>query len=110
MPGLSTPGALELLGAEVGDAGEAGAPRGCTGPVGVGHSGSAVGATVTGSTVRATVTSGTIGTTVTSGAIGTAVTGAVLLIIVGLLLLTGAWDALTQWLQTRLLSDMEVFI
>ena len=38
------------------------------------------------------------------------VTGAVLLIIVGLLLLTGAWDALTQWLQTRLLSDMEVFI
>lgn len=36
------------------------------------------------------------------------VAGAGLLIIVGLLLLTGGWDSMTQWLQTRLISNWEV--
>ena len=38
------------------------------------------------------------------------VVGAVLLLIVGLLLLTGGWDHLNQWLQTRLISDVEVIL
>lgn len=38
------------------------------------------------------------------------VMGAVLLIIIGVLLLTGGWDALNQWLQIRLISDVEVLI
>lgn len=38
------------------------------------------------------------------------VVGAVLLLIVGLLLLTGGWDSITQWLQTRLISDVEVIL
>uniref|UniRef100_UPI0035D5C63B cytochrome c biogenesis protein CcdA n=1 Tax=Janibacter limosus TaxID=53458 RepID=UPI0035D5C63B len=38
------------------------------------------------------------------------VVGAILLIIVGLLLLTGGWDYLTRWLQTQLISDVEVLI
>lgn len=38
------------------------------------------------------------------------VAGAILLIIVGLLLLTGGWDYLTRWLQTQLISDVEVLI
>ena len=33
-----------------------------------------------------------------------------LLLVVGLLLLTGGWDALTQWLQIHLISDTEVLI
>ena len=36
--------------------------------------------------------------------------GAVLLLVVGLLLVTGGWDYLTRWLQTRLISDFEVYI
>ena len=38
------------------------------------------------------------------------VVGAVLLIIIGLLLLTGGWDEINQWLQIRLISDVEVLI
>ncbi len=38
------------------------------------------------------------------------VTGAALLIVIGLLLLTGGWDAMNQWLQIRLISDTEVLI
>lgn len=38
------------------------------------------------------------------------VIGATLLIIVGLLLLTGGWDVITQWLQARLISDWEVLL
>ena len=38
------------------------------------------------------------------------VVGAVLLMVVGLLLVTGAWDGLTQWLQIHLLNDMELFL
>ena len=38
------------------------------------------------------------------------VIGACLLIAIGLLLLTGGWDAITQWLQIRLISDTEVLI
>lgn len=38
------------------------------------------------------------------------VVGAALLLIVGLLLLTGGWDAITQWLQTHLISDVEVIL
>ena len=38
------------------------------------------------------------------------VVGAVLLLVVGLLLLTGGWDVLTQWLQIHLISDTEVLI
>lgn len=36
--------------------------------------------------------------------------GASLLIVVGLLLLTGGWDAITQWLQIHLISDVEVVL
>ncbi len=36
--------------------------------------------------------------------------GAVLLLTVGVLLLTGGWDVLTRWLQTHLISDYEVII
>ena len=36
--------------------------------------------------------------------------GAVLLIAIGLLLLTGGWDAITQWLQIHLISDTEVIL
>ena len=38
------------------------------------------------------------------------VAGAILLIVVGLLLLTGGWDYLTRWLQTQLISDVEVLL
>ena len=38
------------------------------------------------------------------------VIGAALLLIVGLLLLTGGWEAITQWLQTHLISDVEVIL
>ena len=38
------------------------------------------------------------------------VVGAVLLLVVGLLLLTGGWDAITQWLQIHLISDVEVIL
>ena len=38
------------------------------------------------------------------------IAGAVLLITVGLLLLTGGWDAMTQWLQIHLISDTEVIL
>lgn len=36
--------------------------------------------------------------------------GAALLLLVGLLLLTGGWDVITQWLQTHLISDVEVIL
>ncbi|WP_434966546.1 cytochrome c biogenesis CcdA family protein [Janibacter indicus] len=36
--------------------------------------------------------------------------GAGLLFVVGLLLVTGGWDAITQWLQVRLISDWEVVL
>ncbi|WP_084342751.1 cytochrome c biogenesis CcdA family protein [Janibacter corallicola] len=36
--------------------------------------------------------------------------GAVLLLVVGVLLLTGGWDVLTRWLQAHLISDYEVII
>ena len=36
--------------------------------------------------------------------------GAVLLMAIGVLLLTGGWDAITQWLQIRLINDKELFI
>lgn len=38
------------------------------------------------------------------------IVGAVLLLIVGLLLLTGGWDHLTRWLQVQLISDVEVIL
>lgn len=38
------------------------------------------------------------------------VIGAALLLVVGLLLLTGGWDVITQWLQTHLISDVEVIL
>lgn len=41
---------------------------------------------------------------------GIQVVGAVLLLVVGLLLLTGGWDAITQWLQIHLISDVEVIL
>src|SRR5699024_2976105 len=36
--------------------------------------------------------------------------GAVLLLVIGLLLVTGGWDAINQWLQRRLISDWEVLL
>lgn len=38
------------------------------------------------------------------------VVGAVLLLVVGVLLLTGGWDSITQWLQIHLISDVEVIL
>ncbi|WP_338538788.1 cytochrome c biogenesis protein CcdA [Janibacter terrae] len=38
------------------------------------------------------------------------VVGAVLLVVVGLLLLTGGWDYLTRWLQAQLISEVEVLL
>lgn len=41
---------------------------------------------------------------------GIQIFGGVLLLVVGLLLVTGAWDNLTAWLQRQLINDFEVII
>ena len=41
---------------------------------------------------------------------GIQVLGGVLLVVVGLLLLTGVWESLNRWLQTRLVSGFEVVL
>lgn len=38
------------------------------------------------------------------------IVGAIMLLVVGLLLLTGGWDNITQWLQIHLINDVEVVL